>query len=194
MTKINIVKRVLFLSLFLLCFKATVVSGAVIKGISVSGNTDIPGGDYDNISNVISIEQCVSFCAADQRCRAFSYVSSQRACWLKDRVNASVRHIGVTAGKKLSPPPAPAQPDPQLRRPVADMEILYGTDMPGFDFLNFVAPNYKKCAKACEKNDKCRVFTYNKVAKMCWLKFRESVSMKKPGYVSGIKHKRRVRN
>lgn len=148
---------------------------------------DIPGGDYNSIQNVVSVEQCVNFCSGDSRCRAFSYTQSQQTCWLKDRINRSVRTPGVVSGSKLSAPsnPSPAV-DPDLRRPMA-MEIMRGTDLPGYDFLNFVVPNYKKCAKACDKTDRCKAFTFNKVTKICWLKYRKPNPMKKRGSVSGVK-------
>lgn len=192
MKSLKVAGKTLYVFVFLFCLHVSVASGAVINGMSVRGNMDIPGGDYDRISHVRSVEQCVNYCAGDPRCRAFSYVAQSQTCWLKDRENKAVPARGIKSGNKLSPPSQPVQPDSGLRRPVADMEILHGTDLPGYDYLNFIAPNYKKCAKACKKSERCKAFTYNKVTKLCWLKYREPNPMKKRGSVSGVKNGRRT--
>jgi hypothetical protein len=60
---------------------------------------DLQGFDYRDQRD-IDLSDCERGCAADARCRAFSWIRAKRWCWLKDNVSGPRRAIGVISGIK----------------------------------------------------------------------------------------------
>lgn len=60
---------------------------------------DLKGGDFDN-KRPVSMEACQSYCSADDRCRAFSYVKSKSWCWLKSDVGQSSFNADIVSARK----------------------------------------------------------------------------------------------
>ncbi len=79
---------------------ATLSQAKVINGMSIGGNRDFVGGDYDQF-HVKTLEECIHRCAEDQRCKAFAFAESAQACALKDKVGEKVKAPGMKSGRKL---------------------------------------------------------------------------------------------
>ncbi len=74
-------------------------NGGVVGGIRLERGKAHPGGDYTNyFAN--NPGQCAQSCANDPRCRAFDYNTSNKTCWLKDRVNMAQNVWDVVTGVK----------------------------------------------------------------------------------------------
>ena len=176
---------------------ASYSSTAVMYGVSVGGNRDYPGSDYAQFK-VYELERCVKACADDPYCKAFSYDPRIHSCRLKDSVPQPVRARRIKSGRKLvhNGPPAPTlppvKPDPEVyppnvSQPDVVMEILYSTYFYGGDYRNFTTSNFRRCAKKCKKDTRCRVFSYDERSKSCMLKSHRRETVGKQGTVSGIK-------
>lgn len=61
--------------------------------------TNLPGGDYHN-RPANDPEQCAQFCMGDIRCRAFTYMPSNRICWLKSFQPELRKNYGTISGLK----------------------------------------------------------------------------------------------
>ncbi len=60
---------------------------------------DVQGFDYRDQRD-IDLGGCEEMCAADARCRAYSWVEAKRWCWLKDNVSGPRRASGIVSGIK----------------------------------------------------------------------------------------------
>lgn len=70
-------------------------------------DTDLPGGDIrlpwnDPILRETSLERCQAICAAEPACRAFTYNSKARMCFLKGHGFSEKRFAGAVSGKRLT--------------------------------------------------------------------------------------------
>jgi peptidoglycan hydrolase-like protein with peptidoglycan-binding domain len=73
--------------------------------ISLLYDTDLPQNDYrsgmvDPALKRITLDQCVALCEADGQCRAFTYNSKARVCFLKDAAASPERFSGAVSGIK----------------------------------------------------------------------------------------------
>lgn len=167
-------------SLFFLFLTQT--HAAVMYGVSVGGNSDMPGNDYEQLK-IYELKECVKRCAQDARCMAFSYDPRIFSCKLKDAVPASVRAPRIKSGRKLNPQP---YQDQSVENDVV-LEILYETRDTGKSYRSFKTKGFLKCSRVCKDDPKCKVFTYNEKKKKCHLKKKKSVFEAKSGRVSGVK-------
>jgi PAN domain len=150
---------------------------------------DRPGGDYLNFS-VRSGDPavCAARCEREPRCAAWSFSYPGPAgvpaiCWLKNRVTPRVEDpccvSGVKGGAVIEPLFGP---------------IEYSIDRSGGDYRNFEAvpdPTGKPCAEACQAEQRCRAWTYQRPgydgpAAHCYLKDRVTPPRHKPCCVSGV--------
>ena len=124
---------------------------------------DRPGSDYRNFDLArADPRECERACAADGRCKAFSYVrpgvqGSRPRCWLKTQMAAPVASNCCVSGVK-------GGLEGQINRP-------------GSDILNRTIASPGACRAVCLDNASCRAFTYVKAgvqgpAPRCWLKNR----------------------
>lgn len=60
---------------------------------------DLKGGDFAN-RRPVSMQACQSYCSADDRCRAFSYVISKNWCWLKSEIGQSSFNADTVSARK----------------------------------------------------------------------------------------------
>ena len=60
---------------------------------------DRRGNDFDDF-RVDSVAQCKQECRDDNRCRAYTYDTRTRTCYLKDRANTPQRSAGMVTGYK----------------------------------------------------------------------------------------------
>lgn len=60
---------------------------------------DFPGNDYKGIVTAELVD-CVRACNDDARCKAFSYVSRKKQCWLKSSLSQPLANRRVVSGQK----------------------------------------------------------------------------------------------
>lgn len=150
---------------------------------------DRPGGDYTSfqIRNG-DPAQCAARCDRDGRCKAwsFSYPRTERAsatCWLKNEVSPRIEADCCISGVRGS-----GVIEPRLG------DIEYSTDRFGGDYKNIeVAPDSagETCKEACEKDNRCRAWTYARQgyfsgAPRCYLKDQIKPPRHKPCCISGV--------
>ncbi|HEV7345649.1 MAG TPA: MG2 domain-containing protein [Devosia sp.] len=74
--------------------------------VTVLPDTDLPGYDYSILRDT-DLDTCTAACAEDNICRAFTYNSQSRWCFLKGTVGEQVEFPGATSGR-VSRAPSPA--------------------------------------------------------------------------------------
>jgi hypothetical protein len=67
--------------------------------LSEERGLDRRGNDYSDF-RVRDLLECQESCLRDERCRAYSYDTIDRVCWLKDRVNSQERNRDMVTGYK----------------------------------------------------------------------------------------------
>lgn len=67
--------------------------------ITIAERTDYPGNDYREVRD-IGFGECSDSCERDDRCRAFTYLSRKKSCWLKDAVSEPVETRITISGRK----------------------------------------------------------------------------------------------
>ena len=146
------------------------------KAFDVLYYSDLPGGNYKNFFLDGIAEDCQDACAADPKCKAFTWVKpgvqgAKAVCWLKSTASYSVKNQNCLSGyvKGL------VVTTPKVNAP-ATFITQYGIDRPGGDYKNFnVAGDASLCEKACAADTKCKAYTWLKIdsiniAGVCWLK------------------------
>lgn len=163
------------------CFQKGTIPGASVcahcRSGSVRGleyNVDREGNDYTSFG-AGSADICQDQCARDERCVAFSYVSSRRRCYLKDAPSPASSENGVTSGVR------------------GGWEL--DLDLPGSDFRHFAMgdPRPDVCQAACEREPACRAWTLTTEPSAarenrCFLKNAVPVARRRAsGVISGFK-------
>lgn len=117
---------------------------------------DRNGSDYRSIANIATPTLCAERCAGEARCKAWTYNTSDRRCWLKDEVRPpQVSPVGVSG----------------VRR-----GFEYNANRPGGDYRNFAVatPDYHVCQSACQNEAQCLAWTMTTepsgMGNRCWLK------------------------
>jgi hypothetical protein len=83
------------------------VSGAAVavptatSNLTAVAHSDLPGNDY-TYPPVTSGQQCLDACAADARCRAYTFRINPPYCWLKNAVGTSHSLSGFYSGVKVA--------------------------------------------------------------------------------------------
>jgi hypothetical protein len=72
-------------------------SKVALSTFAIRSGYDMAGGDYKRLrkSNFVG---CYLACESDAECRAFAFVTKQKACWLKNEIRAVNRKKGVELG------------------------------------------------------------------------------------------------
>lgn len=79
----------------------TKLNGATLylKILSGRSGVDYPGGDYHNYE-VDNWQSCSRACYFQSRCKAFTYVTQTKMCWLKDRIVDANFLDGAVSGRR----------------------------------------------------------------------------------------------
>ncbi len=117
-----------------------------------------------------TIDACEGACARQTRCKAYSFRSTDRRCYLKDAEGAPSSMPGFTSGKKRG------------------LEV--NTDRPGgsFSAISLTYPDASACQAACANHSLCRAWTYvppSSGSPRCYLKSRVSKAYSTSGLTSG---------
>nr|WP_297322688.1 PAN domain-containing protein [uncultured Bartonella sp.] len=70
-----------------------------ITDFTAFSNMDLAGGDYKQIDDT-NYFACFMGCIGDQRCKAFSYITKKKQCWLKNKIGNPRPNKGVELGMK----------------------------------------------------------------------------------------------
>lgn len=131
-------------------------------------NRDLHGGDYASLKNV-SQEQCADRCKSDSHCRAFTYNTWEKVCFVKSSLSAlriEPRGVtGVIASEAVRDDKRPAI-----------IQKTRSSHFPGVPYKQVLAPAYEGCAKACLDDAACLGFNYGKANRSCGL----MASLEKP--------------
>ncbi len=133
----------------------------------VESGIDRRGSDYRsfNVGN-LRIDQCLSECARDGNCKAYTFVAPT-ACWLKNAIPVANNAIGMASGSKRS--------------------MEYGSDRPGGDYANRAATTANQCRTMCANEGRCRSFTFVAATNRCWLKATVPNPVAQASMYSGVK-------
>lgn len=150
---------------------------------------DRPGGDYTSFQvRNGDPAVCAARCEREGKCRAwaFSYPRTDRqpaTCWLKNSVPPRVERECCISGVRGAG---------VIERRVGEIE--FSTDRFGGDYRYFEVPNDavgEVCKAACEKDNRCRAWTYVRkgyisTAPRCYLKDHIKRPRRKPCCISGV--------
>lgn len=144
-----------------------------IQGADIFGH-DLPGMPLKNVSAA----QCEEACVADRRCQAFTFHTRHGVCFLKSGGERVFRNPNALAGYRI-------YLESRLRR--STITIAERTDYPGNDYREIRDVGFGECSDSCEKDDRCRAFTYVARSKSCWLKSAISMPVASRITISGRK-------
>ena len=138
---------------------------------------DIYGGDYRQLRK-ISINRCSSTCERSVRCRAFTYNTKHRLCFLKDAVGTLMPYYDAVSAVRAS--------DLQGIRP-SRIRVFENRDVPSFDYRSLRNIEFLTCYQTCEADGRCRSFAYVQRSATCWLKTHTRPVRRQKGVMLGIK-------
>jgi hypothetical protein len=137
---------------------------------------DRVGNDYRSFE-IDDLDSCKSACSRDSRCRAYTYLPSKRECYLKDRVNAAQRsRDGVTGVKQEYGGGG-----------YGNLTEEPGYDRRGNDYTSFRARDLGDCQRACNRESRCRAYTFSTRSGDCYLKDRVNRGERSGEMVTGYK-------
>ena len=155
-----------------------------IAGLRIQKNIKLFGGDYQNFT-VDNVQECAQACARDDRCRSFNYGKERRDCWLKNNVPHSEHNDTVISGVKDGHHSNNEHQTGNNR--VGNMRLERNVKRNGGDYTNFTVANVRECARACDRDNKCRSFNYGKERRDCWLKHSTPKGVPNNTVISGVK-------
>lgn len=144
-----------------------------IQGADIFGH-DLPGMPLKNVSAA----QCEEACMSDRRCKAFTFNTRHAVCFLKSDGERVFRNPNAFAGYRI-------YLESRLRR--STITIMERTDYPGNDYREIRDVGFGECSDSCEKDHRCRAFTYMARRKSCWLKSAISSPLETKTTISGRK-------
>ncbi|MGE0472871.1 MAG: PAN domain-containing protein [Nitrospirales bacterium] len=120
---------------------------------------------------------CQKQCEAHRNCEGWTYVkpgvqATNARCWLKSTVNKiAIPNSCCVSGVK---------------------GFEHGIDRPGSDYRNFLDPNPLTCREYCEKDSRCKAWTWVQTGitnqgSRCWLKSTVPQARPHPNTISGVK-------
>lgn len=133
---------------------------------------DAIGFDYRMLKDV-SYSECNATCTDDDQCRAITYNTKHRACFLKNNIVALIRNSDAVAAY------APSMAAGVI---VSDFTSYSGVDLPGGDYKRIRKSNYLECFTTCISENQCKAFSYIPKKSECWLKS----SIGKPRAANGV--------
>lgn len=147
------------------------------SGITEERGYDREGGDFESF-RTSSLGECQDACLRDPRCRAYSFSSLQARCWLKDRVPPSRPDREMVTGVRSGG---------NGGGPVSQLTEEWNSDRRGGDYRSFRTDRLGLCQEACRDEARCRAYTFDPRAAVCYLKDRVGPAFALEGRVSGYK-------
>ncbi|WP_020179696.1 caspase family protein [Methylopila sp. M107] len=163
-------------------------------------DTDFPERDVDEFRDVDQ-QACVSRCAGDGRCQAFTYNVTKRVCFLKSGVARVLSFKNVVSGVKrgsgaeaelersayAAPSGGGGEAQPERIRVTYDDVDLENYGDAGADYTIVWNSNFRSCKSSCENDRRCRAFTFNIGKRACILKSSFKKAARFGGAISGVK-------
>ncbi len=85
-----------------MAIKAKVRNSVRISDFELLPQTDVPGGDlFPNSVKTKSAQGCLEVCETTTGCNAFSFVTSNNACWLKSGAGSVLDNPPVVSGRRI---------------------------------------------------------------------------------------------
>jgi hypothetical protein len=158
-----------------------------VAGVSIERNSVRQGGDYRNMK-ARNPQDCARRCSNNSRCRAFSYDTRNKRCFLKDRVTKRTNYTWTVSGvKRRGGGGHGGSSQDNLPREVAGVTIERHSVRQGSDYRSQSGPRAVDCAYLCSQEFQCHAFSYDMRSKMCYLKDRVPKRQNYTGTVSGVK-------
>jgi len=171
------------------CCTSGVKQEKVVAGnLTFEPGMDRPGSDYKGDNIPADPNVCKNRCAADPRCKAYTYVKpgvqgASARCYLKDPAPAANRNDCCTSGIKKVQEPSKA-----------GLTTEPGMDRPGSDYRNIEIPAKPgRCRKLCAEDARCKAYTYVKpgvqgASARCYLKDPAPAARPNDCCTSGVKN------
>lgn len=145
---------------------------------------DRRGDDYASFG-VRALGDCQDACRNDSRCRAYTWSSYDRKCWLKSSVNEAERASGMVTGYKTRGSGGGWDGGGWDGRDRLTTER--GVNRAGSDYRSFYARGLEDCQDACSRESRCQAYAYNLRDRTCYLKDRVPSGRSNADVVSGYK-------
>lgn len=150
------------------------------REFTIHNGYDLYGGDYSRLAGKVDYSTCVAACRNDSRCKAFTYNTQARACFLKSQVPSLSPFNNAISGvlASLNQPSGPRSGTCGAGFTTYDNTDFFGNDLGGYN------AGLQRCRELCLTNGRCRGFSWinKQVSKRCWLKF----ALAPPSTSSGI--------
>lgn len=128
----------------------------------IYADADAPGYDYYQ-QDPPSLRYCQNRCAEDAKCRAFTYNTAKKVCFLKHKASARLKfNAGAITGRKSG---------------AKKFIIRKNRDAPGNDYERLDPPTLTSCQRLCSADIECKAFTYNAAKKVCFLKYKGDIPL-----------------
>jgi hypothetical protein len=139
---------------------------------------DRRGNDYRNF-RASSLARCQDACRSEGRCRAYTFRSRDGLCWLKDRANDRQFDRDMVTGYKTGNGGGSGGG--------GRLTEERGEDRRGSDYADFRADGLRDCQDACQRDPRCRAYTYDTRSRGCYLKSQVPQAQRNSQMVSGYK-------
>jgi hypothetical protein len=165
------------------------------RGLTEEYGVNYEGGDYTRF-RADDVRDCKSACRRDSNCRAYTYNTSSRTCYLKDRISQPRRRSdavsGVKGGDRYDDDGYYDRDDvleryPRDRRDRGRLTEERDTNREGSDYTRIRVDDLRECKTECWEDDRCRAYTYNSSKRECYLKDGVPRASRRSDTVSGVK-------
>lgn len=153
---------------------------AVAQELTEEWGYDRKGDDYDSF-RADNLAACKASCQRDRRCQAYT-LTLERVCYLKSRINSKKQAMGAVTGYRQQPGDEDGYDDDHHQGGGHDHDGGYGRpselteergfDRKGNDYDSFRSRGLWDCKRACSRADRCRAYTFDTRAEVCYLKTR----------------------
>lgn len=141
-------------------------------------------------------EQVCEQACSDETCQGYTFSASQKICWLWGDIRGRSPRGGMSSGSiaeiAFAPPTVLPTPEVESQPEVPTFNIFENTDLPNpqnspSDYSMLRDTSLASCRSICLRDDRCRAFTHNGDANVCFLKSAYTQSINYPNATSGIK-------
>jgi hypothetical protein len=133
---------------------------------------DQPGDDLRRV-RAEDLGACQQLCAEEWRCRAYTFNTRDRLCYLKGSERPLERRSDCITGVK--------------REVEHGLSERPGYNLEGNDYTSVFLRSLEECQQACHGDRICLAYTYNTRSRMCYLKDRVGTYRPRSDVVSGEK-------
>ena len=140
---------------------------------------DQPGADLRNL-RADDLRSCQDACAADSRCRAYTFNTPDRRCYLKGEERPMIRRNDCVTGVRRGGGGGSGGSSSGMTR-------RDGQNLEGGDYATRNERSVEACMDACRQDQRCQAYTFNLRDGKCYLKDRVGNYSSRQDTVSGEK-------